>query len=42
MAEAFRLFQGAPRAFIPPADDLRLKVWPIERFKPEDHWMVDR
>jgi type I restriction enzyme M protein len=42
MAETFRLFQGAPSSFIPPVDEPRLKIWPIQKFKPEDHWMVDR
>lgn len=42
MTETFRLFQGAPSVFTPPTDELRLKIWPIQKFKPEDHWMVDR
>jgi type I restriction-modification system DNA methylase subunit len=40
MAAAFKLFQGNPSMF--ESQDPRLKVWPIERFKPEEHWMVEK
>lgn len=39
-AASFRLFQGNPLVF--KSQDPRLKVWPIERFKPEEHWMVEK
>jgi len=42
VAQAFRLFQGSPSSFAPTAADARLKVQPIDRFKPEEHWLVDR
>lgn len=41
MAEAFKLFQGAPKSYVPPVDS-RLKVQPIDRFQPEEHWLIDR
>lgn len=40
MASLFRLFQGNPAAFT--TTDPRCKVFPIERFKPEDHWLVNK
>lgn len=42
MARLFRLFQGAPDAFNEPDDEPRLKLQPIERFNPSEHWLVDR
>lgn len=42
MAEQFRLFHGAPSVYTPPAGDLRIKVFSIARFQPEEHWLVDK
>jgi type I restriction enzyme M protein len=40
MASLFRLFQGNPEAFS--CADPRCKVFPIERFAPEEHWLVNK
>jgi type I restriction-modification system DNA methylase subunit len=40
MASQFRLFQGNPSLF--EASDPRCKIQPIERFDPQQDWLVDR
>lgn len=40
MASLFKLFQGNPEAF--ETTDPRCKVFPSRKFKPEDHWMVNK
>jgi len=40
MAAAFKLFQGNPSMF--EFQDPRIKVCPIDRFKPEEHWLVEK
>ncbi|MGA7631275.1 MAG: N-6 DNA methylase [Terriglobales bacterium] len=40
MAAAFRLFQGNPIAFH--TNDPRCRLFPIEAFKPEEHWLVNK
>lgn len=42
MAEQFKLFQGSPSSYTEPDDDLRLKIWPLDKFAAEQHWLVDR
>ena len=40
MSAAFRLFQGNPQEFS--SADRRCKLFPIERFKPDEHWLVNK
>ena len=40
MSGAFRRFQGNPREF--DTTDPRCRVFPIERFKPDEHWLVNK
>jgi type I restriction-modification system DNA methylase subunit len=40
MSGAFRLFQGNPQEFS--STDQRCKLFPIERFKPDEHWLVNK
>lgn len=40
MSAAFRLFQGNPKEF--ETADPRCKVFPVETFKPEEHWLVNK
>lgn len=40
MAQAFTLFQGNPGAF--KTNDGRCKIFPIEEFKPEEHWLINK
>jgi type I restriction enzyme M protein len=40
MSAAFRLFQGNPKEFS--STDPRCKLFPIERFKPDEHWLVNK
>lgn len=40
MASLFRAFQGSPEQF--QSADPRCRVFPISRFKPEDHWLVNK
>jgi len=40
MSAAFRLFQGNPKEFS--STDGRCKLFPIERFKPTEHWLVNK
>jgi type I restriction enzyme M protein len=40
MAGQFKLFQGNPDTFS--SIDPRCKIFPIARFKPADHWMVNK
>lgn len=40
MAERFRTFQGNPSKFT--TDDPRCKVFPIDAFKPSEHWLVNK
>jgi hypothetical protein len=40
MAALFKQFQGNPAEFH--TSDPRCKVFPIKRFKPEEHWMVNK
>ena len=40
MAAQFRLFQGNPGEFL--SVDLRCRVFPIERFKPDEHWLINK
>jgi len=40
MASLFRLFQGNPSEFA--TTDPRCRVFPISRFKPEEHWLVNK
>lgn len=40
MASLFRLFQGNPTEFT--TTDSRCKVFSIDRFKPEEHWLVNK
>jgi type I restriction-modification system DNA methylase subunit len=41
-SELFRMYQGAPSSFAVPAGEKRVKVWPVSKFQPEEHWLVDR
>lgn len=40
MSAAFRLFQGNPREFS--SGDSRCKLFPIDRFRPDEHWLVNK
>lgn len=40
MAERFRTFQGNPPKFA--TDDPRCKVFSIDKFKPDEHWLVNK
>jgi type I restriction-modification system DNA methylase subunit len=40
MSSAFRLFQGNPQEFT--SKDNRCKLFPIDRFKPDEHWLVNK
>ena len=40
MASVFRLFQGNPKVFS--TQDKRCKVFPIGRFAPDEHWLVNK
>lgn len=40
MAALFRLFQGNPSEFA--TDDPRCKLFPLDRFNPGDHWLVNK
>lgn len=40
MASLFRLFQGNPEVFL--TADPRCKVFPIDRFKPEGPWLINK
>ena len=40
MASHFRLFQGHPDGYA--TTDPRCKIFPISKFKPEDHWLVNK
>jgi hypothetical protein len=40
MAALFKQFQGNPAEFH--ATDPRCKIFPVKRFKPEEHWMVNK
>jgi type I restriction enzyme M protein len=40
MSSAFKQFQGNPSQFA--TNDPRCKIYPIERFKPEEHWLVNK
>ena len=40
MSAAFRLFQGNPSKYS--SDDPRCKVFSIERFKADEHWLVNK
>ncbi len=47
MAAAFRRFDADPKAYSGPEpkeriEDPRARVEPIDAFRPEDHWLVDR
>lgn len=40
MSAAFKLFQGNPSSF--KSDDPRCKTFPISKFDPDEHWLVNK